>query len=193
MFEMTGNIFDLAFNSPGPNILLIMTNGCWTSKGDAVMGRGIAKAAKELFPDCSKTLGTFLRLHYEHFKDYPGSEEGEPWNVPYKIGMHGDTHVFSFPTKPTKVTVTKTSILPRFFSERQMGMRIDGWKGFSLLPLIERSAKFIASLVGEKPSFLERVFLPRVGTLNGGLEWDDVREVLEKYFNDDRYIVVERG
>ena len=193
MIETKGNIFDLALKCDVPNILLVTTNGCWDPRtGNAIMGAGIAKAAKEMFPDCSKTLGTFLRVHYERFKDMsPGIDIKEPWNLPYRIGMNNNTHIFSFPTKPTKITVTKTSILPKYFSQRQMGMFIEGWKGFSLLPLIERSAEFIAGIVGDEPSLIERVFSIRPGCANGGLDWESqVKPLLDKHW-DSKYTIVE--
>lgn len=194
MLEVTGNIFDLAFaDSTGYRLLLVTTNGGWSPRnGHAIMGAGFAHAVKELFPQAPETLGTFLRMYYERLKDQPYAEVREPWNIPYPIGERNGCHLFSFPTKPTRVTVTKTSLLPRFFTLQQMGMRIEGWKAKSQLPLIERSAKLITDLVGTESSVIEKIFLPRVGTLNGGLAWDQVKEVLDKYM-DDRYIVVERS
>ena len=193
MIEVSGDIFDLAFQCKEPNILLITTNGVWNSEGKAILGRGIAKTAKELFPQTPETLGTFLRMNYNRLKDRARADVEEPWNIPYRIGMKGQTHIFSFPTKPTKITVTKTSILPKYFSQRQMGMRIEGWKGFSLPSLIERSAKYISTLVGETPSLIERVFSIRPGCANGGLSWENqVKPLLEQYFTDDRFVIVER-
>jgi hypothetical protein len=189
MIELKGKIFEMAFQDTLPNLLLITTNGCWNEKTKtAIMGAGIAKAAKEMFPDSPKNLGTILSIQFNRFKEY----ENEPWNIPYKIANKNNTHVFSFPTKPTRVLVTETSILPKFFSRSQLGKNIEGWKARSPLWLVERSAKFIAELVGESPSFIEQIFLPHVGCDNGGLDWEtQVKPVLDKYM-DDRYTVVER-
>lgn len=53
------------------------------------------------------------------------------------------------------------------------------------LHLIEESAKQLSSLVPN-----EKVYLVRPGCSSGGLNWVDVKPILEKYL-DDRFIVVE--
>lgn len=194
MKEVRGNIFDLAFEEDAPpTILLVTTNGVWDGHGDAVMGAGFAKAVREYFPDCPNTLGIFLRMHYNRLKDKPRADIEEPWNLPYKIGAKDAVHLFSFPTKPTKVTVTPKSVLPKYYSQRQHAMRIEGWKAYSQLPLIERSAKYIAGLLEGNQAVIQRVLSTRPGTLNGGLSWESqVKPLLAQYFVDDRFIIVER-
>lgn len=39
----------------------VTTNGCINSKGSAIMGKGIALSAKELFPNIEIKLGTLLK------------------------------------------------------------------------------------------------------------------------------------
>ena len=53
------------------------------------------------------------------------------------------------------------------------------------LNLIEESAKELARI-----SITEPVYMVRPGCGNGGLDWKDVRPILEKYL-DDRFVVVE--
>ncbi len=55
------------------------------------------------------------------------------------------------------------------------------------MDLIERSAKQLAYVV---PGSMT-VYMVRPGCGNGGLDWKDVKPVLEKYL-DDRFVVVER-
>ncbi len=188
MIEVIGDIFELAF-SGNYDMLLVTTNGCVDRFGRNVMGAGFAKAIKELVPETAQTLGTFLQRQRERLKDVPRADVIEPWNIPYRIGSWKGVHLFSFPTKPTTVTVTENSLLPKYFPKFRTGQRVEGWMGFSQISLIERSAEFIANLVSTS-LVIERVILPRAGTENGGLPWLDVKEVLDKYF-DERYTVVE--
>ncbi len=63
------------------------------------------------------------------------------------------------------------------------------WFEVADLKLIEKSAKELKDAVGNRD---ETVFLPRVGCGNGKLDWKDVKPILEKYLNDDRFVVVSR-
>lgn len=191
MIEVKGNIFNIALAEDAPvNIMLVTTNGCWNSRdGKAIMGAGFARAVREQFPKVSENLGLFLSLNHKRFKDTPRASVIEPWNIPYKLGKQGNCHLFSFPTKPTQVTITKESVLPKYYDFKIHGMTTEGWKGYSQLSLIERSAEYIAELMNS--SFIERVYTVRPGCSNGGLEWAQVKPVLDKYF-DSRYTIVER-
>lgn len=60
------------------------------------------------------------------------------------------------------------------------------------LELIERSCKQLKAMFGfASGRSREEVYLVRPGCGNGGLDWGDVKPILEKYL-DDRFIVVER-
>ncbi len=193
MLEISGDIFQLISQDPCPyNMLLVPTNGAVDRFGNAIMGAGFAKSVKDLVPETALKLGTWLTVQRKLLMKHPSSEETEPWNFPYRIGVYQGVHLFSFPTKSTKVTVTADSIIPRYRGKYELGQQIDGWMGVSQLPLIERSAKFIAELVNQVPLLIERVILPRVGTGEGALDWEtEVKPILDKYW-DDRYTVVER-
>ncbi len=57
------------------------------------------------------------------------------------------------------------------------------WHESASLELIDRFA--------EKLSYERRqVFLPRVGCGNGGLDWKDVKPILEKYLTSDNFTIV---
>ena len=72
------------------------------------------------------------------------------------------------------------------------------WFENSDLQLIERSAKEFINITSHIDAELKRClkpsvtgyYLPRPGCGNGGLSWDVVKPVLEKYFIDDRIIIV---
>ena len=62
------------------------------------------------------------------------------------------------------------------------------WKGRASLQLIERSAVELCALV-DTGKFGDRIHVPRPGCGAGGLDWEEVRPILEKYF-DDRFVIV---
>ena len=74
----------------------------------------------------------------------------------------GETDIVSFPTK-------------------------NDWKMNSDISLIERSCQELKTLANIHS--WQRIVLPRPGCGNGGLEWRDIRPVLEQYF-DDRFSVI---
>lgn len=63
------------------------------------------------------------------------------------------------------------------------------WYDSADLDLIERSAQELVALVDRLA--YRQVALPRVGCGNGGLDWKDVRPILERHL-DDRFILVSR-
>lgn len=76
---------------------------------------------------------------------------------------YGPLHVFSFPVK-------------------------HHWRGRASLQLIERSVIELCGFV-DTDKFGDRIHVPRPGCGNGGLDWEEVRPILRKYF-DDRFIIV---
>jgi len=66
------------------------------------------------------------------------------------------------------------------------------WWEKSDLVLIEESTRqlrdFFDNVISEYPV---PIYLPRPGCSNGGLDWEDVKPILEKYL-DDRFVVVQR-
>lgn len=70
------------------------------------------------------------------------------------------------------------------------------WREPSSLITIEVSARHLAQTVDVAATRwgfnLDEVYMVRPGCGNGGLNWKDVKPILEKYL-DDRFIVVERG
>jgi len=70
MREVKGNLFD-----QNVDVVCITTNGSVKADGRAVMGRGCAKEAAELFPELPLLLGTWIQsvgnhLHYlKYYED----------------------------------------------------------------------------------------------------------------------------
>lgn len=58
------------------------------------------------------------------------------------------------------------------------------------LGLIERSCGELLALTATR--VWPQVVVPRPGCGGGGLQWQDVRQILEKYF-DDRFLVIHSG
>lgn len=59
------------------------------------------------------------------------------------------------------------------------------WRDKSDLNLIEQSCKELV----EKTANWELILLPRVGTANGKLSWEQVKPILSKYL-DDRFVIL---
>lgn len=62
MRETTGNIWDYL----GKAIIVITTNGMVTAKGEAVCGRGVARQARQRFPELTRRLGQLLLERGNH-------------------------------------------------------------------------------------------------------------------------------
>jgi len=166
--------------------VLIPTNGAYNRHGEAIMGAGVARQARDKYPGIEKKLGLFLKTNSVNAYD---PQWKEPWNVPYCIGADNifGTKIFSFPTKPTwaHTDAKNKHILGRFREEAMSQSRVPGWQAKSDIVLIERSAELISKICEN----LGKIVLPGVGTGHGELKPDDVVPILQKYF-DDRYMLV---
>ena len=63
------------------------------------------------------------------------------------------------------------------------------WKDPAFLWIIEKSAKQLKE-GWDKQYSKPTVVLPPPGCGNGGLNWEDVKHVLEKYFTSDKFVVI---
>lgn len=61
------------------------------------------------------------------------------------------------------------------------------WKNKADIQLIERSAKELRDFADELK--IKSIVVPRPGCGNGGLSWEEVKPVLEPYF-DNRFIII---
>ena len=62
------------------------------------------------------------------------------------------------------------------------------WRGKANLRLIERSCE---DLLFSRKDYKGSIYMVRPGCGNGGLDWDGVKSILEKYL-DDRFVVVSK-
>jgi hypothetical protein len=83
--EARGNLWDLAL-ADDVDAVCVTTNGFVTARGECVMGGGVAKEAKDRWPDLPQRLGAHLKEH---------------GNRPFRFRVAGlDADLVSFPTKP---------------------------------------------------------------------------------------------
>jgi hypothetical protein len=179
MIEITGDIFRPKTYRPNigiPSAICITTNGAVTKKGLAIMGRGVAKLAAELFPEVPETLGKLL------YKN---------GNIVQAIRFNPrtDTYVLAFPTKPKEVKLVSVDQLTDYF-RRQGRYQVDdivpGWALKSTIDLIQKSTEQLLEV--SKELQLKKVVIPRPGCSNGGLRWEEVKEVVSHL--DDRFFVI---
>ena len=64
-----------------------------------------------------------------------------------------------------------------------------GWELKSVPSLIRDSAERLARFADQKK--WKEVIVPRPGCGNGGLPWEDVKEILEPIF-DDRFLIISK-
>lgn len=70
MKEQTGNIWDF-YDTNLSSLIVITTNGSLNRKGEAAMGRGIAKEAAERFKDLRRALGAEITLYGNRVHYFP--------------------------------------------------------------------------------------------------------------------------
>jgi hypothetical protein len=147
MLEVHGD-----FWSYGPvDARCITTNGHVTAAGNAVMGRGVARQAKDRYPGIHMVLGPMLRQYGHHVLEVlPAVAPGKGWGRPALL---------SYPVKP-HITSTCAPSTPC-------------WRNNASLDLIIRSAYELVELTDARR--WSRVLLPRPGCGAGGLDWDVVQ------------------
>lgn len=155
--------------------ICITTNGYVANDGTAVMGRGVAKQAMERIKGIDRLLGEYIRVNGNCVGvlcKYPGT----------------DTWIVSFPVKPAFGLFGKCEVVSGFKTAFYKKLdKIPGWAVKADFKLIERSAKRLVEVADERG--WKQIVVPAPGCGNGGRKWEDVKPILEKYF-DDRFIVV---
>jgi hypothetical protein len=149
MREAVGDIWEMAAMRTVP--VVCVTTNLQVSRGVAVMGAGIAREARDLFPGLAKKYGEQLQWFKSALYVGPFSSTAL-WNC----------HLIMFPTK-------------------------DDWRNPSIPAMIEKSA---TDLVGITDYLrFQEVLLPRPGCGMGGLQWTNVKPLLDPIL-DDRFIAV---
>jgi hypothetical protein len=155
----------------------IPTNGYLTSKGKAVMGKGLALQAKQKYPDSELGLANLIKTHGHHV--------GFILMNPVKL--------LSIPVKPvSKVLASekdKDCILPHVRHLYPVGVTAPGFHCKAELNIIENSLLELLEFMPEND--LETVYLPLLGCGNGGLDVrDDLYPLLLKMKLPDSIVIV---
>lgn len=190
MQEIVGDLFA----SVKADAICITTNG-WTKKdGSCVMGRGCADEAKKRWPGIEFSLGSALaRGNTPHLLTYATEKSGGrevvlPVPDTYHVVPY---HVVSFPVKP--IDCGYNELLPRFQSQHAVSgpsVRHPGWMSQAQYPIIQRSAELLVQLAEDFE--WKSVIIPRPGCGAGGLNWKNVKELLNPILDDRFWIITFR-
>lgn len=112
MREANGDLFQLAKGS----VLVITTNGSRKALGGAIMGRGCAKQAADIWPDFPRLLGDALEQHGNSVNCFPvlGDPEYEA--------------VVTFPVKDKWWESARLSLIDKSAEELVKLADQEGWK-----------------------------------------------------------------
>ena len=186
MREITGDLF--SHNRHGPDAICITTNGYVGKDGCNVMGMGSAGEAKKRYPGIEKRLGVLLENEGNQVHLLTQIADGQI----HLAGIYAPYHIVSFPTKP-RVVNESDELLPRYRKAHEghlEDLNLPGWMSQSRIDLIYQSAVELQKLATERE--WKSIVLPRPGCGAGGLEWTDVKPVLENVL-DDRFYVITKG
>jgi hypothetical protein len=165
MKEKKADLFE-TIHEDGVDAICITTNGQYCSDGRAAMGGGCARVCADRWPETSFRLGKCLKNFMV--------------NEVFVIGALNEDGIYLEPNlKMIKARKYKCLI----FSFPTIDLLMDGAK----LDLIKRSAQSLKVLVDRFE--LKGVVIGRPGSGIGGLDWKDVKPVIEE-FMDDRFTVV---
>jgi len=176
MIVVKGDLFEQNVSA-----ICITTNGYWTLRGEAVMGRGVAEQAAKKWPFIKKKLGYMLNLHGTHVYLLSKKRHVGNHKVPY--------HVVSFPVKPKMGISTGKNVVRNLRSKFPEGKQVPGYLLRANLKLIKRSAEELVELADARG--WKTVALPKPGCGAGELKWEAVREVLKPILKGKRFIIVD--
>lgn len=182
MRETQGNLWDYMGKA---DYLLICSNCDTDSSGNAVMGAGVARQARDKWPQLPKLLGLqLLKSNYNPVfllnVDAQGTEVSSQSLIP-------QTSIMAFPTKGyARVIRSVDELVPHVRSRYLPGMTVPGWARKSELGLIKSSALWVARHCAGS------VVTTRPGCGLGSLSWEaEVKPLLlECGWNADRFMVV---
>lgn len=169
MKEYYGNILDLIGKE---RAICITTNLFVKSNGCAVMGRGIAKAIKDMLPGIDSLLGKAIN---------DGVSVGVVANM-------SNTDIIALPVKPAfeyqseYVDVSVSHMVGKF----KPGDKVPGWACKADMSIIIDSLKKLVHLANEKK--YDKIYLPRPGCGAGELDYADVKPALSALLDDRFYV-----
>lgn len=160
--------------------ICVPTNGIVKANGEAVMGKGVALQTVKKIWNAPMVLGESIKKYGNKVHEIgrftrenyvPKVDPEKNWNPGIVV-----VTVFAFPTK-------------------------HNYKDKSDLKLIEKSCEQMAGLYkgrvslnalqpeNEARPLIPKVLLPAIGCGLGGLAWEDVKPICEKYFIGDDWII----
>lgn len=154
--------------------ICVTTNGYVTSKGDAVMGRGIALSAATRYKN----------INIKHILGNHLTKNGNHVSI-----LHNDngTNIISFPVKRDHFDFSIDEGFPGTVRNMKHGSIVPGWSLKAEIWLIKRSAIELMEII-EKNKF-KHVLLPQPGCKNGELNWIDVSKELDQILDNRVFIV----
>jgi hypothetical protein len=165
MKERKADLFETIFEDK-VDAICITTNGQFGEDGRAFMGGGCAGICAKRWPETAFRLGKCLKNFMT--------------NTPFVIGALDKEGKY---IEPNLKLIKEHKFKCLIFSFPTIDNLIDGAK----LSLVRQSAEELKKLVDRFD--LRNVIVPRPGVGIGGLEWKDVKEVIEPFF-DDRFTIV---
>ena len=154
--------------------LVVTTNGFVTSKGKAVMGRGIAKQIADKFPEVPYILGSKIK------------NGGNAVHV-LKAELN-KTVLLSFPVKPDYVVYDGSNVVNHAKKNYTVGQTVAGFHAKADIKIIERSLQEIVRYANSNPQ-IKFFCIPRAGCGAGELDWySQVRPLFMKYL-DERFVI----
>jgi len=175
MIEYKGDMFQADMDA-----IVITTNGYVKANGEAVMGRGCALTAQQMFPDLPELLGSKLTNHgnvVHHLRDV--------------ITHDGKIAIVSIPVKPAhiiKCTINgKSNIVDHFNHRVSDGDEVPGFYAKANTVIIAGALVQLVALADAHPEW-KTIVMPRPGCGAGELSWEMVKPMLEEVL-DDRFHV----
>lgn len=157
-----------------PSALVISTNGFVKKTGEAVMGRGCAKAATDKWPQVSLKLGKLITKYGNHV---------------FIIDKFEEIPLVSFPVKPIvdNCNKDKSNIVKHMQNKFQPGQSVPGWACIASSGLIHQSALELCKFAHKYG--WGHVIMPRVGAGAGEIPWDATYNMLNKTLDNFFYAI----
>lgn len=178
MKQVSGNIFYEETYRPKLekiDAICIPVNGYVKKEGVAVMGRGVAQQAAELFPKLPKALGTRINTAGNNVHAFTFDFRGQSKNL------------ITFPVKPQKDAFSGKNAVAHMLTRFKVGDTVPGWACKAQLSIIRRSCKQLLELTATKKWSV--IILPQVGCGAGELDWPTVRPALDEVLDDRFYCI----
>ena len=165
-----GNIWNLMLPEEGYQIVIPVNLG-WKTSGENVMGRGLAKEARCLFPGCDKWLGQYQKQIYELFKSAK-VKPNDPKFAGQWTAWHDTAPLLFVPSKSLNEDAPWLS-----------------WKNKADPVLIDAGLKNLPEFA--RVNNIKKIAVPLLGAGNGGLEPAEMKSLIEtRLGGDDRFALV---